>query len=92
MNMRYRKFKALSGPLSLIFSVISLILILYIKAVHVFESASLAGFLVLMALASAFLAVGFAVVAFPRWQGFLAFAVACYVGYCVIFGPLYFIQ
>ncbi len=90
--MNYKRFKRVAKWISLIASVISLGLILFVRWIDIFESANTAGLLVFSALIGSIVAIVFGLVALPRWQGLLALMIAFYVGYCVMVGSLYGIQ
>ena len=90
--MDYKIFKEYSKWLSQIFAVVSLITIVYVKSKWLFVTGSNGGFLVLISLIAAILTFIFGIVSIPRWQGFVALTIFCFVMYCILFTPLYAIS
>ena len=87
--MNYKTFKNGSKWCSLVTAAISLITITFVKWTFVFDSGNTAGKLILILIGAAVLTLIFGVIALPRWQGFVALVVFGYVGYCILFTPLY---
>ena len=75
--------------LSQVTAAISLIIVVFVRSKFIFESGNTAGSLLLIAMVAAMLTFVLGVAALPRWQGFVALAVFCVVGYCLLFVSLY---
>ncbi|HRH41500.1 MAG TPA: hypothetical protein PKY82_07625 [Pyrinomonadaceae bacterium] len=87
--MNYKTFKEYSKWFSQISAATSFIIIVFVKSKWIFESGTAAGKLVLTATIAAILALIFGAVSLPRWQGFVALTVFCYVAYSILFTSLY---
>jgi hypothetical protein len=81
--------KEYSKWLSQITAAISLIVLVFIKSKHTFDSGNVAGNLVLITMTTAGLSLVFGIASLPRWQGFVALAVFSFVTYYILFTPLY---
>lgn len=86
MNYQIRQYIKWLGIISAIFS---LGLTIYIKTKFVFESGNRAGAILLIAIVAAGIGLISGALSLPKWQGILALVIVGFVGYCVLFTPLY---
>lgn len=81
----YKIFKEHKKWLSLICAVISLIIIVVVKSNWLFESGLVANRLIFISMIAATLAFIFGIVSLPRWQGFVAMAIFCFVWFYIFY-------
>lgn len=87
--LKWKDFKRAAPLLALAFAAISISLVSYLRAAFIFETNTLPAIVEYSSIVAATLALFFAFLSFPKWQGFIAIAVALYVMYSVLFTPLY---
>lgn len=87
--MSYRTFKKHSLWLSQLAAAVSLFIIAFVRGKYIFWHGNAAGGLLLLAMFTSALTLGFGLAALPRWQGFVALTIFCFVAYCLMFVPLY---
>ena len=73
-------------------SLISLLIIIFVKSKYLFESGNFAGKLVLLSMITALVSVILSIMVLPRWQGIISLLIAFCSGYLILFTPLYAIQ
>ena len=79
--MEFRELKERTKWLCLATGVVFLAVSTYMRIVFVFESGNAAGFLLLIAMISAFSTLVLGAVSVPRWQSFIALAICGYAVY-----------
>lgn len=87
--MRGNTIKQLCPWLSQFTAVAALILIAFVRGQYAFILGNTAGMLLLAVTIAAVLTLIPGIVSLPRWQGFVALAVFCFVAYCLLFVRMY---
>jgi len=84
-----KPFKDWFPWVALVSATTSLLLVVYLKVVFIFETNLVPSRLELLAIGASVVAVLFAVMTFPRWQSLVALSTAVFVMYMIFFTPMY---